>query len=467
MAGSRGSLAGGETRPLSPPEPTPLPPRDPRCDGRTAGRIRPRRQLQFRMQSTTLYQQILGLSAPWRVVNVDLNLPGKSVQVRVEHDGSCPHQCPQCGQTCPGYDSGERSWRHLDTCQMQTVLTAQVPRVRCPEHGVRLVQVPWAEPNGRFTALFEALVIEWLKVATIKAVATRMNLSWDQVDGIMSRAVQRGLDRRVPVEVRRVGVDETSFQKRHEYVTVVTNMDDGTVLHVADDRKAQTLGAWYQTLGSDGLARLSVVAMDMWAPYIAATRQHVPDADQRIVFDKFHVAKHLGEAVDKVRRKEHRELKAADDDRLTGTKYLWQTNPDTLGKRPIPPELLARFETLRSGTLRTARAYALKEAAMEIWDDTSRPEATASWKWWHGWAVRSQLEPIKRVAGMIKSHLTGILNAIVTGTTNAISESVNAKIQKVKRMACGFRNRDRFRSAIYFHLGGLDLYPQGVTHSNS
>jgi transposase len=350
---------------------------------------------------------------------------------------------------------------------MQTVLTAPTPRVECPEHGVRVVKVPWAQPQGRFTALFEAVVIEWLKVASIKAVAVRMGLSWDQVDGIQARAVERGLARRRPIEVERIGVDETSFQKRHEYVTVVSNMDDGTVLHVADDRTAETLEAWYRGLGAERLARLRVVAMDMWPPYIAATRRHVADADNRIVFDKFHVAMHLGEAVDRVRRREQRELRAADDDRLKGTKHLWLTNPDTLARGGRPAQVLERFDALRSSNLRTARAYAIKEAAMEIWSDKSREEAERSWRWWHGWAVRSRLEPMKRVARMIKSHLGGVLNAIVTGTTNAMSESINAQIQRVKRMACGFRNRQRFRNAIYFHLGGLDLYPNGVTHSKA
>ncbi len=416
------------------------------------------------MESTNLYQRILGLEAPWRVVNVDLDLKENEVRVLVEHDGVSPRRCPECGKSCPGYDHTRRSWRHLDTCQMQTILTADVPRVQCEEHGVRTVRVPWSEPGSRFTALFEALVINWLRAASIKEVAQRLGLGWSETDGIMSRAVERGLARREAAAPERIGVDETSFQKRHEYVTVVTDLEKSTVLHVGDDRKAQTLEAWYTTLSAAALKRLKVVAMDMWQPYIAATRRCVPKADERIVFDKYHVAAHLGKGLDHVRRKEQRELRAAGDTRLTKTRHLWLSNPDTLNRR-LKPEQTERFDDLRCSTLRTARAYALKEAAMEIWDDKTRAAAAASWKWWHGWAIRSRLEPMKRAARLIKSHLRGIINAIVTGATNAAAESMNSKIQRVKRMACGFRNRDRFRTAIYFHLGGLDLNPVVLTHS--
>ncbi len=249
------------------------------------------------MESTELYRRILGLVAPWRVVDVALDLKSKQVTVRVEDDGS-GRRCPECGEACPGYDHTERSWRHLDTCQMETILTASVPRVNCPEHGVRMVAVPWADPGSRFTALFEAVVIEWLKMGSIKEVSERLGLGWGQADGIMQRAVARGLARREAQTPERIGVDETSFQKRHEYVTVVTDLNKSKVLYVGDDRKAKTLGEWYRTLGPEALKNLKVVAMDMWAPYIAATREHVPEADGRIVFDKYHVAAHLGVALD-------------------------------------------------------------------------------------------------------------------------------------------------------------------------
>lgn len=380
------------------------------------------------------------------------------MEVTVIDDGTEPHRCPQCGRACPGYDRQRRKWRHLDTCQMQTVLLAEVPRVECPEHGVHLVRVPWAEAGSRFTAMFEAIVIDLLKVAPISAVAEHMGLSWDQVDGIQGRAVERGLRRRKEVAVPEVGVDETSFQRGHEYVTVVSDRRRNVVLHVADDRTGEALESWYRSLPKAHLEAIEVVAMDMWGPYISATERMVPDGAGKIAFDKFHVAGHLGNAVDKVRRAEHRELSRRGDERLKGTKHDWLRNPAT-HDRIRDKE---RFEALRDSTLRTARAWSLKEAAMDAWEHEEESDVRAMLKWWCGWADRSRLEPMRKVSRMVKKHLAGIVTAILRRATNAGAESINSKIQWIKRMACGFRNRDRFRAAIYFHLGGLDLRPEAL-----
>jgi transposase len=192
--------------------------------------------------------------------------------------------------------------------QYRTYVIADVPRVQCEEHGVRQIEVPWSDASSRFTALFEALVIDWLREANVRAISRRLRLSWEQVAGIQSRAVKRGLARREQRPPRQIGVDETAFQKRHEYVTVVHDIDEEVVVHVADDRKQEALEGYFEALGPKACAALERVAMDMWAPYIAATRAQVPNADAKIVFDKFHIAKHLGDAVDKVRRQENREL---------------------------------------------------------------------------------------------------------------------------------------------------------------
>lgn len=274
------------------------------------------------MRDTELYGQILGVKSPWRVSRVELQLAGGDVEVFVEHSGG-QLTCPECGKSAGGYDKRERRWRHLDTCQYRTILVAQVPRVECSEHGVKTIQVPWAEPGSGFTALFEALVIDWLRAANTKAVAQLLRLTWDQVDGVMQRAVRRGLARRELAVPGRLGVDETSFQKRHEYVTVVADTERGVVQHVADGRGKEALSGYYAAFSEHELAALESVSMDMWGPYIAATREAVPEAESKIAFDKFHVAGHLGKAVDRVRAEENRSLRAAGDETLKATKHLW------------------------------------------------------------------------------------------------------------------------------------------------
>ncbi len=197
--------------------------------------------------------------------------------------------------------------------------------------------------------------------------------------------------------------------------------------------------------------------MDMWAPYISSTREHVPDADRKIVFDKFHIALHLGRAVDEVRRAENRELVSRGDHRLKKTKYLWLTNPDRMSSARWQG-----FASLRDSQLRVARAWAIKEAAMLLWGYVRRGWAERAWRSWYDWAIRSRLEPIKRVARLIKYYWDGVITAATTNVTNARSEGMNSKIQWIKRMACGYRNRQRFHNAIYFHLGALDLYPNSL-----
>jgi len=278
--------------------------------------------------------------------------------------------------------------------------------------------------------------------------------------------VARGLARRTLETPKRVGIDETSSKRGREYFTVMTDVDRSIVLHVAEGRKGESLTECLGQLTEEQVAGIEIIAMDMSGAYLSALRNTFPDAEAKIAFDKFHVAQLLGEAVDKVRREEAKELASRDDDRLKNSRYFWLTNPDNHGR--WKPERQDRFEALRSSSLRTARAWAIKEAAMEMWlvnDDDA--ELDAHWRWWHRWARLSRLEPMRKTAATLKAHLFGVRNAIRKGITNAISESMNSKIQWIKRKACGFRNLGRFRDAIYFHLGGLDMRPKALTHTNA
>jgi transposase len=409
------------------------------------------------MDEKMLYTALLGLAKPWAVERVDVKPTEGEVHVWVGLPDKTRWVCPKCLLAAPIHDHQERSWRHLDTCQYKTFVHARVPRLNCPNCGVHQLKVPWSEPGSHFTALFEALAIDWFKQASLKAVAKQLRLSWDEADGIQQRAVSRGLKRRQLEVPRYAGIDETSYQKRHEYVTVVSDLEKGRVLYVADDRGQEALDGFWGQLSEAKRAEIEAVAMDMWEPYIKSVLANLPGAKEKIVFDKFHVAQHLGKAVDKVRRQEYRELHAAGDDVLKGTRYLWLENPT--GRSRV--ETL-EFNQLREQVNRTSRAWALKETAMGLWDMSYVGAADRNFKAWYGWARRSCLEPMRKVAATIKRHWANIRTYFVHRITNAGSESMNSRIQAVKRRACGFRNRERFRNAIYFHCGGLDLYPAMV-----
>ena len=252
---------------------------------------------------------------------------------------------------------------------------------------MKQVRVPWGEERSRFTALFEGLILDWLQQASIAGVAGMMGLSWDEVDGVMRRGVERGLARRQVEVPERLGVDETSFQKRH--------------------------------------------------------------------------------AIDRVRRQEQRKLPGEGAQRLKGSRYLWLKNPQNMDW-----QRWKEFAALQDSALHTARAWGYKEHAMTLWDYRSHTWARKAWHAWIRSAIRCRLEPVKRVARMIRKHLEGILTAVVQRVTNARAEGIRSSIQWLKYRARGYRNRQRFCDAIYFHFGGLDLYPHGVaqrplTHTNS
>ena len=274
------------------------------------------------MQDKELCEKVLGLKAPWFVSDVDLQMEKSKVMVRLAHAPLVRFRCPECELERPTHDHRHRHWRHLDTCGFVTMIEADVPRVNCPAHGVRQIKVPWAEPGSGFTALFEALAISWLKVAPVNAVSERMQISWDEAWGIKERAVRRGLERRESAAIEELAVDETSFQKRHEYVTVLVDRKTGIVIDILDDRKKVTLNKWLQA-NKDQLREVRSVSMDMWEPFITAVQETIEGSDGKICFDRFHVAGHFGKALDKVRATEHRELGGAGDSPLTKTKHDW------------------------------------------------------------------------------------------------------------------------------------------------
>lgn len=405
------------------------------------------------MRDFELYQAILGLRAPWTVVNVELDVKGRQVVVTVDA-GPGPYPCPNCKTLQAGYDRKPRRWRHLDTCQFTTWIEADVPRVSCLTHGVKQIAVPWAEPGSQFTALFERLAIDLLRECSVKGAAGLLRITWDEAWGIKERAVARGLSRRCQDITTHLGIDEKAIAKRHRYLTVVADLDRSRVLYLAEDRKQESLDGFWATLTPEQRDGIEAIAMDMWEPYIQSTRAHLDEAEAKIVFDKFHVAKHLHEAVDRVRRTEHRALKQRGDDRLTGTKYLWLMRPKTM-----TPEQRATFRTLKRTDLKVARAWTLKERFRQFWDYTYLGAAQNYFARWFWHATHSRLRPMAEVAKLIRRHLPNVLTYLTHGLTNAGLEAVNAIIQWVKKTARGFRNVKHFKTAIYFHCGGLDLYP--------
>jgi len=405
------------------------------------------------------YAMLLGLESDWKVEKVDLDTAGNRVEIALKFVGKAV-KCPECGEKCGIADHApERTWRHLDTMQFETILRARIPRARCKSCGVKTAKVPWAGKHSRFTLMFEAFAIMVLEAASsIEKARGLLRLSWTSTHQIMARAVDRGLSRRDLEEVSEVGIDEKSFRRSQSYVSVLNDLGQGRVLEVVEGRTEKDACRLLESLGEKQRGNIAAVAMDMWPAFINAVGKLLPQAD--IVFDKFHVSQHLNDAVDKVRREEHRTLVQGGDDTLTGSKYSWLKSLGTMSR-----EQIFYVEGLRDSKLKTARAWAIKELfSEEYWSSHNEAFAELVYERWYSWAIRSRLEPMKKVARMIKKHLWGLQAYFRHWITNAVSEGLNSRIQSIKAAARGFRKFENYRIRILFYCGKLDLRPE-ICHS--
>lgn len=406
------------------------------------------------MKDTALFAQLLGLKEPWKVTRIEPNLESKSLSIHIEWPKGVKGPCPECGDMSPVYDHREeREWRHLDTMQFKTLLIAEVPRVKCSSHGIKSLQVPWADMKSRFTMLFERFAIDVLIASNNQSKAAELlGLSWDEVHSIQERAVRRGLERRDTLDITHLGIDEKSFLKGQSYASVLYDLDKSHVLEVVKDRDENSAKTLLKTIPEESRANVAAVGVDMWKPYMNAIEIILPSA--HIVHDKFHIVSHLGDAVDKVRRKEHKSLMIDGNDLLKGTRYTWLRNPNNWTEKDE-----ATFEILKDVGLQVGRAWMIKENFGYFWDYSYEKSARKFFDKWYFWATHCRLEPIVKVAKMIKEHFENIVTYLEHRITNAAAEGLNSKIQTVKSAARGFRNFENYRIAILFHCGGLSLHP--------
>jgi len=404
------------------------------------------------------YALLLGIHTPWDISSVDLRLEDHRVDVVIEFTGE-EGTCPDCGVICPRYDvRPTRTWRHLDTMQFATYLHSETPRVKCSEHGVKSVAVPWAGKNSRFTLLFEAFAVQVLLSArSVEEARKLLGLNWHQVEAIKKRAVARGLSRREEEAVPYVGIDEKQFRRGHSYISNLVDLERVRVLEVVEGRTEESALALLETgLSETQREQVDGAALDMWPAYTKAVKASLPEA--AIVHDRFHISKHLNEAVDQVRRRENRQLIKQGDNRLKGSRYLWLVNQENLDER-----FQEAFAVLKQSDLKVSRAWAIKELFRDFWDYSTKGWARRHFNKWYSWAIRSRLDPIKKMARMLKRHLENLLNYFEHPITNAASEGINSRIQTVKSNARGFRSFQGYRTSVLFYCGGLDMQP-GLSH---
>jgi len=401
------------------------------------------------------YQLLLDVNSPWQISEVNLDIEGKKVDIYINWTKGEKVVCPECNEECTIKDHREeRTWRHLDTMQFATYIKCRVPRSDCNEHGPKTIDVPWSKPERRFTLLFEKFAIDVLLASkSMKAAKDLLGISWDQLHLIQKYAVERGLARREIEEVVHVGIDEKSYLKGHKYVSILNDIDNSCVLEVVQGRDTEATDKLLQSIPPDQRNSVEAVAVDMWEPYRLSIEKNFPNAD--IVHDKFHISGYLGKAVDTVRKQEHKILQKEGSNYLVGTKYLWLTNTKNWSEKHNE-----QYKNLKEITLKTSRAWAIKEAFLNFWDYIYLACARKYFQRWYFWATHSRLKPVIKAAKTLKRHMENILTYFKHRITNAVAEGLNSKIQNIKSNARGYRNFDNYRVAILFYCGNLELYPQ-------
>lgn len=400
------------------------------------------------MRDTDLLQLALGLTPPWTVTRSDFDPEAKRLDIQIDFAPGSRFPCPNCGTAdCPAYDTAQMTWRHLNFFQHQAYLKARVPRVRCGTCGIRQVHVPWARPDSGFTLLFEALLMSMLAAMPVRTVARMVGEHDTRLWRVLHHYVDQARARADASAVTRVAIDETAARRGHDYVTLFVDIDHTRVLFAAEGKDAGTIAAFADDLAAHGgdAEAVDEVCIDMSPAFIKGTAEHLPNA--AVTFDRFHAVKIVNDAVDQVRRAEQKRQSM-----LRGTRYIWLRNPANLSDRQR-----ATLDSLPTRHLETARAYRIRLAFQDLYDQASVEAGAGFLKRWYFWATHSRLAPIIDAARTIKHHWDGILRWFHSKIANGLIEGINSLVQAAKAKARGYRSTRNLIAIVYLLAGKLDL----------
>ena len=391
----------------------------------------------------------LGIVDPWKVESIEFDPDKKRLDIRIDFKRGGAFDCPACGVSgCKAHDTSEKTWRHLNFFQHEAYITARVPRAGCSDCGPHVVDVPWARLDSGFTLLFEAMVMALAKQMPVKALAVLIGEHDTRLWRILHHYVKKGRKKADHSQVKRVGVDETSRKRGHNYVSLFVDMDSPRVLLATEGKDAGTVKAFKDDLIEHGGNPESIteVCSDMSPAFISGVENHFPQA--HLTFDKFHIMKIVNEAVDEVRRQEQKQRPE-----LKCTRYIWLKNPENL--KPSQKTALDDLK-LSKLNLKTSRAYHIRLNFQQLFEQPA-DQAEAFLKKWYFWATHSRLEPIKQAAYTIKRHWDGILRWFVTRISNGLLEGLNSLVQAAKARARGYRTVRNLSTMIYLIAGKLDF----------
>lgn len=365
-------------------------------------------------------------------------------------------RCSECLTQGSKEGGRTRTWRHLDLGGIKCELRYRIRRVKCPRCGVKTEAVPWAEAGVWFTRPFEQHTTFLAKITDKTTVTKLMRVSWVTVGNIVQRVVRRlrgDVDRLEGLGI--IGVDELSYRRHHQYVTVVVDHARGVVVWAAEGKDAATLNQFFVALGPERCAKLEAVTIDMSAAYIKAVTEATPEA--QIIFDRFHVQRKAHEALDEVRREEVREAEPEDKKPLKKTRWPLHKRPWNLSESEE-----RKLAEVQRTNKRLYRAYLLKETLAWTLDLPSVELASEKLDEWLAWASRSRLAPFVKLARTVRKYRDGILEYVRYRLNNGRVEGLNGKIRVITRRAFGFHSAQSLISMIFLCCGGIHVYPAHI-----
>lgn len=402
------------------------------------------------MRFNTVARRLLGVI---QLFVVGGRFEDKGLVLRVRPSWRKP-RCGNCGCRAPGYDQKPaRRWRWLPIGRIRVYLEYSLRRVWCPHCLVRTEAVPWAEQGSWFTKDFEEMVAYMATVTDRTTVCKTLGMSWRAVGGIIERVVEKRLDPSRLDGLKRIGVDEFSYRKRHRYLTTVVDHDRHRVVWAAEGRSSNTLKAFFEALGPERLMQLETATIDMAAGYIKAFEEEASHV--QIVFDRFHVQQLASDAVDEVRREQWRELQGTDEGKsIKDSRYALLKNPWNLTR-----DERNKLSEIQRDNAKLYRAYLLKETLAKALDYLQPKRAREALDYWLAWAFRSRLKPFVKAARTIRKHKESILAYIKHRLTNGVVEGFNNKVRTIARRAYGFHSPKPLIAMLYLSCGGISLDP--------
>ena len=400
------------------------------------------------INETELFQAALGLAPPWVVEQCSFSVESGRLDIHLDFPRGSTFPCPECASASKAYDTEELTWRHLNFFEHQTFLHARTPRVDCVRCGVHRVAVPWARPDSGFTLLYEAFVMQLVKVMPVLAVARLVGEHDTLLWRIVNHYVDLARSKANHSTVTQVGMDETAARRGHKYMTLFVDMEERKVLFATPGKDSATVAAFAEDLKAHqgDPEAIEEVSIDMSPAFIKGVAANLPNAS--ITYDKFHVIKLINEAVDQVRR-----LERKDHPELAGSRYIWLKNPAKLtANQTITLAALA----LPRVHLKTAKAYQFRLAFQDFYLQPPQ-DANKYLDKWFFWATHSRIQPIIDVARTIRAHHGGILRWFTSQINNGILEGINSLVQAAKAKARGYRSDRNFASIIYIIAGKLDF----------